>query len=43
MGYINRKMLLLNLFAGQEWSYTLRCREWICGQIGEGEGDELRE
>ena len=32
----SRKMVLLNLFSGQQW--RLRHREQTCGHSGEGEG-----
>ena len=41
--YINRKMLLLNLFAGQEWSYTKMQRMDLWTNWGKEREDELRE
>ena len=38
----SRKMVLMNLFAGQQW--RRRCREQICGHSLGGRGwDELKE
>ena len=37
----SRQMVLMNMFAGQE--YRHRCRKWACGHSGERRGwDELR-
>ena len=32
----SRKMVQMNVFAGQEERH--RCREWMCGHMGEREG-----
>ena len=36
-----RKMVPMNLFAGEQWRH--RHREHTCGHSGEGEGRKLRE